>query len=105
MINKDILTNFVNEKLTQGIHTITVRQYTTIINDLLSFNKNKSLTEITSQDINDFLKVFQRKSTKRNILTVLDIFYTWLCKEKLIDNNPTKEIKIWHMKKLEKCLI
>ena len=94
MTNKEIVINFVNEKLSQGIHTITVRQYTTIVNDLLSFNKNKSLTEITSQDINDFLKVFQKKSTKRNILTVLDIFYTWLCNENLIDNNPTKEIEV-----------
>ena len=94
MTNKEIIINFVNEKLSQGIHTITVRQYTTIINDLLSFNKNKSLTEITNQDINDFLKVFQKKSTKRNILIILDIFYTWLCKENLIDNNPTKEIEV-----------
>lgn len=81
----------------------TIKSYGLDLNKYCEFNKNKSLNDIDSNDIKEYLKHLKKdnlsdKSIARNISTIRS-FYKFLLIEKYINHNPTEFIELPKLRK------
>ena len=95
--NKELITNFEKTKKLEGCSPNTIRQYVEAINSLVKY-LDKSIVEITTEDIRDYLEYKQDHDmvspvTLDNSRRFLNSFFQYLNLENYINRNPCKKIK------------
>ena len=85
---------FLSAKELEGLSQTTLESYHYILRQFWKFCR-KATTQITVQDIRDFLSAFpdQKKSTLATKLSTLNSFFDWLVKEEMLLRSPTLKIK------------
>jgi len=101
---KDKIEEFKNYLLINKKYSnATIESYGSDLIKYYEFNKNKTLNDIKSNDIKEYLKHLKKgdlsdKSIARNISTIRT-FYKFLLIEKYINHNPTEFIELPKLKK------
>ncbi|MGE5455531.1 MAG: site-specific tyrosine recombinase XerD [Ignavibacteriales bacterium] len=101
---KDKIEEFRNYLLIDKKYSnATIESYTFDLVKYYDFNKNKSLSDIKSDDIKEYLKYLKKcdlndKSIARNISSIRT-FYKYLLIEKYIKNNPIEFIELPKLRK------
>ncbi|MGN0483849.1 MAG: tyrosine-type recombinase/integrase [Lachnospiraceae bacterium] len=96
--NEKILKQFVIAKSVQGLSKRTIAFYGQTIREFLEFIQEKSLVEITTEDIRYFLATKKERDkcsdvTVDNIRRNLSSFFKWMTEEEYIIKNPMLRIK------------
>ena len=87
----------------KGYSNNTIESYKRDLEKFLEFNKNKSISKISNDDLKQYIKYLNEqnlneKSIARNISS-LKSFYKFLSIEKFIDNNPSDALFLPKVKK------
>lgn len=94
--NDDYVKRFVSTKLIEGCSEATIRNYMLYINKLLE-HIDKKLTEITANDIRDFLIQYQsinncQKSSLDTIRRCLSSLFAWMENEDYLLKSPLRRV-------------
>lgn len=94
--NSRYLKMFISAKQVEGCSTKTLNYYQTTIEKLLS-STNKWIKDITTDDLREYLSVFQSKNnaskvTVDNVRRILSSFFSWLEDEDYIAKSPVRRI-------------
>lgn len=69
------------------------------------YDYGKSMIKVSEIEVSDFIANFEYKSTKDSYRTILNIFYKWCFKHRLIDHNPVEDIVIKSGKRKKQVLM
>ncbi|PEC50957.1 tyrosine-type recombinase/integrase [Bacillus sp. AFS096315] len=93
------INNYLDDKERQGLNKKTLYSYKLELDLFLEFSNGKSLLEVDSQHIKNYLKYrednfkINAKSTLETIRINIKIFFDWLVEEKIIESNPVRKVK------------
>ena len=97
-LNEQALRMFFIAKSVQGCTKRTLTYYRNILTQFISFMYNKSVNQITANDIRYFFAVKKERDGNKdseinNKRRVLSSFFSWLHEEEYIEKNPMNKIK------------
>lgn len=97
-LNEQALRMFFIAKSVQGCTKRTLTYYRNILTQFISFMNNKSVNQITANDIRYFFAVKKERDGNKdseinNKRRVLSSFFSWLHEEEYIEKNPMNKIK------------
>lgn len=97
--NEYVLKMFLSSKRVEGRRESTIKRYKYMIENFLDFIQNKSVKDITTNDIRFFLAKYQGIPGKKNSNTTIDgmrrilsSFFNWLDDNDLIDKSPARKL-------------
>ena len=97
--NEYVLKMFLSSKRVEGRRESTIKRYKYMIENFLDFIQNKSVKDITTNDIRFFLAKYQGIPGRQNSNTTIDgmrrilsSFFNWLDDNDLIDKSPARKL-------------
>ncbi|TQC51346.1 integrase [Mycoplasmopsis mucosicanis] len=95
--NEELVNLFLDSKKLEGCSENTIKYYVSTISLMLN-SLNKSINEIDTNDLRNYLSSYQQKNnsskvTIDNIRRILSSFFSWLEDENFIIKSPVRRIK------------
>jgi site-specific recombinase XerD len=95
------INNYLEDKKREGLSNKTLNNYTNELKLFLEFSKEKTILEIDTQHIKNYLRYrednfgINAKSSMETIRATLRVFFDWLFEEKAIERNPVNKVKAY----------
>jgi site-specific recombinase XerD len=95
------INKYIEDKERQGLNKRTLYSYKMQLKLFLEYSKEKTILEIDTQHIKDYLIYrednfgIKAKSTMETLRTNLKVFFDWLVEENIIERNPVRKVNTY----------
>lgn len=90
--NEELIVKWKNQLKYNSLASTTIAKYESAIRQLAAYHNNKPFTEISRDEIKEFIVAKNRSSsTKQGLMIKLNLFYSFLLKEGIISTMPIED--------------